>query len=412
MIDEVESIRLKFELLRHVMDERTTRLWAAAEARALGFGGGAIVTAATGIRSKRISQGQRDLDEIEAAPPTDKPREQRVRRPGAGRKSLTEKDPKLLEDLESLVDPVTRGDPESPLRWTSKSTEKLAAELRAMEHQISPRSVGYLLHHLEYRLQANKKTMEGNQHPDRNAQFEHINAQAKAFQQRSQPVISVDTKKKELVGDFKNGGQEWQPKGEPEPVRVHDFVDRKLGKAIPYGVYDIGRNDAWVNVGIDHDTAEFAVASIERWWMMMGRKVYPRATELLITADGGGSNGSRNRLWKASLQNFADKTGLAVAVCHLPPGTSKWNKIEHRLFSQISQNWRGRPLVSHEVIVNLIAATTNARGLRVKATLDRRAYEKGISISDETMRQLQLEHDPFHGEWNYTIRPRLQRRAP
>ena len=412
MIDEVERIRLKFELLRHVMDERMTRLWAAAEARALGFGGGTIVTKATGIRSKRISQGQHDLDEIEAAPPADKPRKQRIRRPGAGRKPLTEKDPKLLEALESLVDPVTRGDPESPLRWTSKSAEKLAKELQAMGHQVSPRTVGSLLGDLEYSLQANKKTTEGKQHPDRNAQFEHINAQAKAFHERSQPVISVDTKKKELVGDFKNGGQEWQPKGKPVPVRVHDFVDKKLGKAIPYGVYDIGRNDGWVNVGVDHDTAEFAVASIERWWTSMGRSVYADANELLITADGGGSNGSRNRLWKASLQSFADKTGLAVTVCHLPPGTSKWNKIEHRLFSQISQNWRGRPLISHEVIVNLIAATTNASGLRVKAKLDRRSYQKGISISDETMNHLRLEPDAFHGEWNYTIKPRLQCSVP
>jgi hypothetical protein len=412
MIDQVERVRLKFELLRHVMDERMTRLWAAAEARALGFGGGAIVTAATGIRSKRISEGQRDLDEIVADPPTDKPRAQRVRRPGAGRKPLAEKDPTLLEHLESLVDPVTRGDPESPLRWTSKSTEKLAAELQAMGHQVSPRTVGYLLRDLDYSLQANKKTTEGNQHPDRNAQFEHINAQAEAFQERGQPVISVDTKKKELVGDFKNSGRDWQPKGKPVAVRVHDFVDKELGKAIPYGVYDIGRNDAWVNVGVDHDTAEFAVASIERWWAAMGRTVYAAASELMITADGGGSNGSRNRLWKASLQSFADKTGLAVTVCHLPPGTSKWNKIEHRLFSQISQNWRGRPLISHEVIVSLIAATTNAGGLRVRAKLDRRSYQKGISISDEAMKQLQLEPDAFHGEWNYTIRPRLRSSAP
>lgn len=412
MIDDVENIRLKFELLRPVMDERMTRLWAAAEARALGFGGGAIVTRATGIRSKRISEGQRDLDEIESTPPTEKPRAQRVRRPGAGRKSLTERDPQLIEHLESLVDPVTRGDPESPLRWTSKSTEKLATELRAMGHQVSPRTVSSLLHDLEYSLQANKKTTEGTQHPDRNAQFEHINAQAEAFQDRGQPVISVDTKKKELVGDFKNGGREWQRKGEPVPVRVHDFVDEKLGKAIPYGIYDIGRNDAWVNVGVDHDTAEFAVASIERWWQTMGRKVYTDASELLITADGGGSNGSRNRLWKASLQAFANKTGLAVTVCHLPPGTSKWNKIEHRLFSQISENWRGRPLVSHEAIVSLIAATTNAGGLRVRAKLDRRPYQAGIKIPSATMKQLRLDRDAFHGEWNYTISPQVQSTIP
>jgi hypothetical protein len=412
MIDDVESVRLKFELLRHVMDERMTRLWAAAEARALGVGGGVIVTNATGIRSKRISHGQRDLDEIETAPPTEKPREQRVRRLGAGRKPLTETDPTLQDHLESLVDPVTRGDPESPLRWTSKSTEKLARELGAMGHRVSARKVGYLLHDLGYSLQANKKTLEGKQHPDRNAQFEHINAQAKAFQERGQPVISVDTKKKELVGEFKNGGLEWQPKGDPVPARVHDFVDKTLGKAIPYGIYDVGRNDAWVNVGVDHDTAEFAVASIERWWMMMGRKSYPDAKEVLITADGGGSNGSRNRLWKVSLQSFADRTGLAVSVCHLPPGTSKWNKIEHRLFSQISQNWRGRPLVNHETIVSLIAATTNAGGLRVKAKLDRRAYQAGISIPKATMKRLQLDHDAFHGEWNYSIRPQLQSSAP
>jgi hypothetical protein len=281
-----------------------------------------------------------------------------------------------------------------------------------MGHQVSPRKVSYMLHDLGYSLQANKKTIEGNQHPDRNAQFEHINAQAEEFQERGMPVISVDTKKKELVGEFKNGGRDWQPKGAPISARVHDFVDEKLGKAIPYGVYDIGRNDAWVNVGVDHDTAEFAVASIERWWTTMGRKVYADAGELLITADGGGSNGSRNRLWKSSLQTFADKTGLIVTVCHLPPGTSKWNKIEHRLFSQISQNWRGRPLINHETIVSLIAATTNAGGLRVRAKLDRRTYTPGISISDATMKQLQLERDAFHGEWNYTISPRLQSRLP
>ena len=352
MSDEVESVRLKFDLLRHVMDERMTRLWAAAEARALGVGGGVIVTRATGIRSKRISQGQHDLDELETAPPTEKPREQRVRRPGAGRKPLTETDPTLQEDLESLVDPVTRGDPESPLRWTSKSTEKLARELEGMGHRVSARKVGYLLHDLGYSLQANKKTLEGQQHPDRNAQFEHINAQAQNFLERGQPVISVDTKKKELVGDFKNGGLEWQPKGEPVPARVHDFVDKTLGKAIPYGIYDIGRKDAWVNVGVDHDTAEFAVASIER------------------------------------------------------------NKIEHRLFSQISQNWRGRPLVNHETIVNLIAATTNDGGLRGRAKLDRRAYQAGISIPKRTMQQLQLDRDTFHGEWNYTIRPGTCSNAP
>lgn len=407
MVDEVESVRRKFELLRHVMDERLTRLWAASEALALGFGGGAIVTEATGIRSKRLWLGKLDLQAIAEKAPTDDPRDQRVRRPGGGRKALTEKDPTLLSDLDALVDPVTRGDPESPLRWTSKSMDKLAVELQAMGHRISPRTVGSLLANLGYSLQANKKTVEGHQHPDRNAQFEHISAQAKAFQQRGQPVISVDAKKKELVGDFKNAGREWELRGEPVATRVHDFIDKNLGKVTPYGVYDVGRNDAWVNVGVDHDTAEFAVASIERWWATMGRKAYADATELLITADGGGSNGARNRLWKVSLQSFADMTGLVINVCHLPPGTSKWNKIEHRLFSQISQNWRGRPLLSHEVIVSLIGSTTTAGGLKVKAKLDRRAYATGIKVSDATMKLLLVERDDFHGEWNYAIRPRL-----
>jgi hypothetical protein len=406
MIDAVEQVRKKFEVLRTVMDERMTRLWAAAEAEALGRGGGAIVTAATGIRSKRIWLGKRDLAELRGAPPTKKPRQQRIRRPGAGRKLLTAKDPTLIADLESLVDPLTRGDPESPLRWTARSTATLADQLRKMGHQVSPRTVAGLLKELEYSLQANKKTTEGSQHPDRNAQFEHINAQAEAFQANNQPVISVDTKKKELVGPYKNGGREWTPKGEPTPVRVHDFIDETLGKAVPYGVYDVGRNEGWVNVGVDHDTGEFAVASIERWWRAMGRKSYPAATELLITADGGGSNGSRNRLWKTSLQEFADRSGLALTVCHLPPGTSKWNKIEHRLFSHISQNWRGRPLVSHEVVVNLIASTKTRTGLRVRAKLDKRRYAAGMKISDKHMKSLAITREDFHGEWNYRIEPR------
>src|SRR5262245_6199098 len=374
---DVERVREKFELLRHVMDERVIRLWAAAEAKALGHGGAAIVTAATGIRGKRIWQGMRDLEELAKSPPVEKPQHQRIRRPGAGRKPLTETDPTLVPDLESLIEPVTRGDPMSPLRWTCKSKTKLAEELKAMGHKVSATKVGRLLHQLGYSLQANKKTIEGAQHPDRDAQFRYINTRARAFLRRGLPVISVDTKKKELVGEFKNGGREWMPTGEPERVRVHDFIDPSLGKAIPYGVYDVGDNAAWVSVGVDHDTAEFAVQTIRSWWRSMGLRAYPNAKELLITADSGGSNGYRNRLWKKCLQEFADETGLSIDVSHFPPGTSKWNKIEHRLFSHISQNWRGRPLVSHEAVVSLIAATNTATGLRVKAKLDRRRYSLG-----------------------------------
>lgn len=403
---EVDPVRDRFRLLAPIMDERTTRLWAAAEAIALGPGGVAIVTEATGIRKKRIRAGRIELEAMAEHPPAEPPRAQRVRRPGAGRKAVTLTDPTLLRALESLVDPVTRGDPESPLRWTAKSTGGLATELRRMGHSVSARTVARLLKELRYSLQANRKTIEGKQHPDRNAQFEHINAQADTFHAAGNPVISVDTKKKELVGSFKNGGREWYPQGEPEAVGVHDFIDETLGKAIPYGVYDVGRNEGWVNVGVDHDTGEFAVASIERWWKTMGIKAYPNAKELLITADGGGSNGSRNRLWKLSLQEFADRSGLTLNVCHLPPGTSKWNKIEHRLFSQISQNWRGRPLVSHEVIVNLIASTRTATGLKVRAKLDKRRYQSGLKITDKQMKTLVLKKDAFHGEWNYVISPR------
>ena len=402
----VEQIRDRFWLLAPIMDERTMRLWAAAEAISLGPGGVAIVTEATGIRKKRIRAGRLELEAIAEQAPAEKPRAQRVRRSGGGRKAATVKDPALLADLESLVEPVTRGDPESPLRWTAKSTRALATELRRKGHRVSARTVARLLKQLRYSLQANRKAVEGAQHPDRNAQFEHINRQAEAFQAVGNPVISVDAKKKELVGPFKNGGREWLPQGEPEAVRVHDFIDETLGKAIPYGIYDVGRNEGWVNVGVDHDTGEFAVASIERWWRTMGNKAYPDADELLITADGGGSNGSRNRLWKLSLQQFSDRSGLRLTVCHLPPGTSKWNKIEHRLFSQISQNWRGRPLVSHEVIVNLIASTRTATGLKVRAKLDKRRYPSGLKVTDKQMKTLALDKDPFHGEWNYVINPR------
>lgn len=397
-MDRVAEIRQKFESLKGVMNERMTRLWVAAEALAIGHGGEAIVTEATGIRGKRIWLGKRDLAELRESPPADPPGEQRVRRPGGGRKKLTETDPTLVEHLEELVGPATRGDPESPLRWTSKSTAKLARELRALGHKVGERTVAALLRQRGYSLQAASKTVEGNQHPDRNAQFEHIAARTLEFQAMGRPVISVDTKKKELVGDFKNGGREWQPQGEPIRVRVHDFVDEVLGKAIPYGVYDVTRNEAWVNVGVDHDTGEFAAASIDRWWRTMGKKAYPDAKELFIVGDGGGSNSSRNRLWIVSLQDLANRTGLAIHVSHLPPGTSKWNKIEHRLFSQIALNWRGVPLVSHEAIVSLIAATTNDAGLRVRAKLDTRTYETGVKIHDRVMRALNLVRREFHGE--------------
>jgi hypothetical protein len=402
---EVEPIRSKYARLRGVMDERVTRLWAAAEAEAAGYGGIAAVVAATGISKRRVLDGLRDLKALAKNPPTVPARAQRIRRPGAGRPALTEGDPTLVTDLESLVDPVTRGDPESPLRWTCKSKGKLATELRAMGHTVSATQVGRLLHQLDYSLQVVRKTREGNQSPDRDAQFEHINATAKAFMKRGQPVVSVDTKKKELVGDFKNAGREWQPKGEPEGVRVHDFIDRDLGKVIPYGVYDTARNEAWVSVGVDHDTAEFAVATLERWWREMGKKAYPKATELLVTADGGGSNASRSRLWRVELQHFADATGLNVSVCHFPPGTSKWNKIEHRLFSQITQNWRGRPLVTREAVVALIRSTTTTTGLRVRAKLDTHSYAVGKSVPDDVFRRVNIKPHVFHGEWNYAIRP-------
>jgi hypothetical protein len=399
----IKSIRRKFQALRPGMDERLRRQWAAAEARELGRGGVTAVASATGLSRTTITAGCREL-----ALPT-RQREhaaQRVRRPGGGRRSLAETNPGLLVALEALVEPATRGDPESPLRWTCKSTAKLAAELTRQEHPVSDRTVAALLIQAGYSLQANRKTREGLSHPDRNAQFEYLNAQVRRFDRRGQPAISVDTKKKELVGDFKNGGREWRPAGEPEEVRVHDFLDKQLGKAIPYGVYDIVNNQGWVNVGIDHDTAQFAVNSIRNWWQQMGQARFPRATELLITADGGGSNSSRSRLWKTSLQGLADDLGLRLFVCHFPPGTSKWNKIEHRLFSFITQNWRGQPLVSHQAIVNLIAGTITRTGLIVKAVLDTNHYDTKIKVSDAELALLKLKRHNFHGEWNYTISPR------
>jgi transposase len=381
-----------------MLDERLRRLWAAAEAQALGRGGVTTVSAATGISRRAIHLGLRELRE----PPL---QGRRIRREGGGRKRLVEHDPALAEDLERLIEPLTRGDPESPLRWTCKSTRQLATELQQQGHHVSHMAVARLLHELGYSLQANSKTVEGTSHPDRDAQFEHLNALVEQHLAAGEPVISVDTKKKELVGDFKNGGREWRPTGAPEQVRVHDFLIPELGKVNPYGVYDLAENTGWVSVGVDHDTAAFAVQSIRRWWQSMGQQAYPHATRLLITADSGGSNGYRVRLWKLELQHLADELGLAIRVCHLPPGTSKWNKIEHRLFAFISQNWRGQPLVSHETVVNLIAATTTTKGLTVRAELDPASYPPGLQVSDEQLAHVHLQPDAFHGDWNYMILP-------
>ena len=394
------GLAYKFDVLSRVLDERTRRLVAAAEAEAIGFGGVTAVARASGLSRGTVIRG---MAELQTAP---KPaRRQRIRRKGAGRKRTVDQDATLKRDLESLVEPVTRGDPESPLRWTCKSVRQLAAQLNRMGHRTSHRMVAEILHGMEYSLQANHKTLEGSSHPDRDAQFHHISDRIREFQADRQPVISVDTKKKELVGDFKNDGRELRPKGDPEKVRVHDFVIPELGRAAPYGVYDVTQNAGWVSVGVDHDTAAFAAQSIRRWWESMGNEAYPQATRLLITADSGGSNGVRVRLWKRELQKLADETGLEISICHLPPGTSKWNKIEHRLFSFISQNWRGKPLVSHQVIVNLIAATTTRAGLRVHAEVDSRKYPKGVKVTDEEVASIRIERDKFHGDWNYTILP-------
>jgi hypothetical protein len=400
----IDRVRQKYVALSPVMDERMRRQWAAAEASALGWGGVTAVAAATGLARNTIAVGLCELGHRQAHP--DEPVCLRIRAPGGGRKPLTETDPGLTRALDALVDPATRGHPESPLCWTCKSTSNLAEELQRQGHPVTDRTVATLLKRAGYSLQSNRKTKEGSSHPDRNAQFESINKRAIAFQRRHQPVVSVDTKKKELVGEFKNAGEEWQPKGKPEEVKVHDFPDKKLGKAIPYGVYDLASNQGWVSVGIDHDTARFATSSIRRWWQEMGAARFPRATELMITADGGGSNSSRNRLWKVALQDLANDLSLALQVCHFPPGTSKWNKIEHRLFCFITKNWRGRPLTSYEVIVNLISNTTTKTGLIVRAALDTGAYETGIEISDEQLARVHLTRAKFHGEWNYKIRPK------
>jgi len=400
----VQGIEFRYAALSTLMDERMRRQWAAAEAKSYGWGGVTAVSCATGISPNTIAKGLAELSAREFTP--EATLTERLRTPGGGRKRVTESDPRLPAALERLVDPATRGDPMSPLRWTCKSTTQLAQELTHQGHPVSPRTVGRLLKAAGYSLQSNRKTKEGKGHPDRNAQFEHINASVLAFQGRGQPVISIDTKKKELVGEFKNGGQEWQPEGEPEEVRVYDFIDKELGKAIPYGVYDMTENQGWVSVGIDHDTARFAAEAIRRWWTKMGSKRHRGAKELLITADGGGSNGSRCRLWKVALQELANHLEMPIHVRHFPPGTSKWNKIEHRMFCHITQNWRGRPLVSHEVIVNLIANTATRKGLKIKAELDPGSYPTGIKVTDEELSRIRLKRATFHGDWNYYVLPK------
>ena len=383
-------------------------MWAAAEARSIGHGGVIAVSAATGLAESTIRLGKREITSTHNGNKQDR-EDRRIRRKGGGRKPLEIMDDDLPRLLEALVEPTSRGDPMSPLRWTCKSTRRLAKELTDNGHPCSHAKVGKLLADLNYSLQSTRKRMEGKSHPDRDAQFKFINSKVVDFQKRIQPVISVDTKKKELIGRFFNNGREYQPKGKPEEVETYDFPSLADGKGIPYGVYDITSNKGWVSVGTDHDTAQFAVQSIRQWWYQMGLETYPEAKELLITADGGGSNGSRNRLWKLELQKFVDETHLAVTVCHFPPGTSKWNKIEHQMFSHITKNWRGRPLTSHEVIVNLIANTTTDGGLRIQAALDNKEYPTGIKISDEEMEMVKLKKHSFHGEWNYTIGPSLNR---
>jgi len=393
-----QKIAEKLAIVLPHLNEKQRRLLIAAEARTLGWGGISQVAKATGVSRVTIHKALTEIADKKILA-------ERIRKPGGGRKDITEYYPNILEKLETLVDPVSRGDPRSPLRWTCKSTRQLSQELGQKGYAISNVTVADLLHRLDYSLQANAKTLEGASHPDRDAQFQYINSRVREFLRRQQPVISVDTKKKELVGNFKNGGKEWQPKGEPEKVEIHDFASPEFPKVIPYGVYDIGKNMGWINVGTDHDTASFAVASVRRWWFGMGREIYPSATALLICADCGGSNGYRVRLWKIELQTMASETGLRITICHFPPGTSKWNKVEHRLFSHISMNWRGRPLVSHEVIVKLIGETTTSTGLEVKAQLDKRRYPVKIKVTDEEMKMIKIRPHKFHGEWNYSINP-------
>jgi hypothetical protein len=401
----ITSIRQKYEALAPLLHEKAQRRWAACEALALGRGGISLVSAATGLSRPTIRRGLAELNTARDDAQEIERDRTRIRRPGAGRPRLTVSDRSLLEDLKRLVDPATRGDPMSPLLWTCKSTRHLAQALGSLGHDVSHQTVARLLTDLGYNLQANRKTEEGKGHPDRDAQFEHINRKVRSFQRRGQPVVSVDTKKKELVGNYKNPGREWEPEGQPRRVKSKDFPDKALGKVAPYGVYDLTANEGWVNVGITHDTAEFAVESIRRWWSRMGSQVYPGAKELLVTADSGGSNGSRTRLWKVCLQELADELGLKIHVCHFPPGTSKWNKIEHRMFCHITENWRGRPLVSHAVVVNLIGSTRTRTGLRIQAELDTNTYEKGIKVTNEELAGVRLKRDKFHGEWNYIVLP-------
>lgn len=400
----LETVRRKFELMRPLMNERMRRHWAACEAMTLQRGGIALVAEATGLSRTTIWTGLRELQHAEdgsASLPWE-----RSRQAGAGRPPLQTTDPTLVKDLEVLLEATTRGEPQSPLRWTCKSTRNLAEELKRQGHAVSYRTVAALLHDLDYSLQANRKTREGASHPDRDAQFQHISRQVRAFQRAGQPVVSVDTKKRELIGDFKNGGQEWRPAGTPEKVRAKDFPDKQLGKVTPAGVYDLKYNEGWVSVGIDHNTAPFVTETIRRWWHEMGMPLYADADRLLVTVDAGGSNGYRSRLWKVSVQQLADSIGLRISVCHFPPGTSKWNKIEHKMFCHITKNWRGKPLYSRAVVVNLIGNTRTKSGLRVQAELDTNDYDVGIEVSDEEMSVIQIERATFHGEWNYTISPR------
>jgi len=400
----IARIRRKFRQLRGALNERSRRLWAASEALEIGWGGVTAVAEAMRVSQTTVRAGIAELKTPRRERATLPP--ERIRRAGGGRRRAILNDPQLLPALDGLVEPTSRGDPESPLRWTIKSSRTLAEELARRAHPVSHGTVATLLDQAGYSLQGNRKTREGASHPDRNAQFEYLNAEVARFLKRGQPAISVDTKKKELVGDFKNGGREWRPRGQPEDVRVHDFQDAVLGKAIPYGVYDIFNNQGWVSIGIDHDTAAFAVNTIRRWWKRMGRRRFPKARELFVTADSGGSNSARCRLWKVALQELADNTGLSITIGHLPPGTSKWNKIEHRMFSFITQNWRGQPLASLQTIVELIGHTRTAKGLTVHAELDTNRYPKGVEVPDEQLEQVQLKPHAFHGEWNYTIPPR------
>jgi hypothetical protein len=402
----ISTVRQKYELLAPLLHEKARRCWAACEALSLGRGGVSLVAAATRLSRPTIRRGIAEIQAGDHESTDPRPNRPRIRQPGGGRYSIAEADGTLIRDLKRLIDPATRGDPMSPLLWTCKSTRILADALLELGHDLSHQTVGRLLVDLGYSLQANRKTEEGKDHPDRNAQFEHINARVRSFQRRGQPVVSVDTKKKEIVGNYKNPGREWEPDGQPRRVKSKDFPDKQLGKVAPYGVYDLTANEGWVSVGISHDTAEFAVESVRRWLYRMGRAVYPEAKELLITADAGGSNGSRNRLWKVRLQDLADETGLRIAVCHFPPGTSKWNKIEHRMFCHITENWRGRPLVSRAVVVNLIGNTRTRTGLQIQAELDTNTYEKGIKVTKQEIGSVRLKREKFHGDWNYRIEPR------